>query len=38
MQGDSDAVSECSGKSGRSMRREDRGKVEGVSEVSSAEQ
>ncbi len=38
VQEDSDAVSEDPGKSERSMRKEDRGKVEGVSEVSSAEQ
>jgi hypothetical protein len=38
VQGDSDAVSEDPGKSEKSVRKEDRGKVESVSEVSSAEQ
>ena len=38
MQEDSDAVSEDPGKSEKSVRKEDRGKVEGVSEVSSVEE
>ncbi len=38
MQEDSDVVSEGPGESERSMRREDRGEVVDVSEVSGAEQ
>jgi len=38
VQEDSDAVSEDPGKSEKSVRKGDRGEVESVSEVSSAEQ